>query len=229
MSKFIETRIAGIELMLLGDRGVYWDAHRTLFIADTHFGKEATFRRNGMPVPRGSTVGTLKTICRMMDRTESERLVILGDMFHARSSLSPDVCESVEALFSRYPKVEFTLVPGNHDAHVGHLPQRWPIDVIESGKIIDGISLAHHPGEKPSTAKLMMCGHLHPAVRFESDTDRLGKLPCFWLSKGCLVLPAVGEFTGTHRVHPKPEDQTWLVLEDELLEYRQRPNAKRSR
>jgi DNA ligase-associated metallophosphoesterase len=219
MPRIIETTIAGIELTLLGDRGVYWNAQQTLLIADTHFGKEATFRRHGVPVPRGSTIGTLKTIAQMLDRTEAKRMVILGDMFHARSSLSRDVCESLDAFMNRYGNIEFTLVRGNHDAQVGQLPDRWPIEVIESGKIEDGIALAHHPGAKPDDAELLMCGHLHPSIQFKSATDRVGKLPCFWLHEGCLVLPAVGEFTGTHHIPLGNKDRAWIVLEDELLEY----------
>lgn len=220
MSQVIEATIAGVKLTLLGDRGVYWSSRRTLLIADTHLGKEATFRRHGVPVPRGSTIGTLQTVARMLDRTDATRLVILGDMFHARSSLSADVRESLDAFFSRYEGVEFILVRGNHDAHLGQLPANWPIEVIDSGKVVDGIALAHHPGEKPDDAQLLMCGHLHPSIRFQSATDRLGKLPCFWLSGDCLILPAIGEFTGTHSIRIGPTDQAWIVLEDELLEYR---------
>ena len=36
--------VAGEQLLLLGERAVYWERTRTLFVADPHFGKAAAFR-----------------------------------------------------------------------------------------------------------------------------------------------------------------------------------------
>ncbi len=220
MSKFIETTFGGTEWMLLSDRGLYWHEHRALFLADTHFGKEATFRRNGLPVPRGSTDGTLRKISRMLTRTEAARVTILGDMFHARSSLSADVCESLDRFFAKHDSVHFQLVRGNHDAHVGQLPSHWPIDAVEAGIRIGNVELSHEPGVPNSDCTLMLCGHLHPSIHFDWPTERLGRLPCFWLHDGCLALPAIGEFTGTSPIQPDQEDRVWMVLGEDLVEYR---------
>ncbi|NND95931.1 MAG: ligase-associated DNA damage response endonuclease PdeM [Pirellulaceae bacterium] len=219
MSPFIETMLGGTEWMLLGDRGVYWHKHRALFIADPHFGKTATFRRHGLPVPRGSTDGTLARISRMLRRTEATRMVILGDMFHARSSLSSDVRHSLDQFFATHHNVECQLVRGNHDLRLGPLPSQWSLEVFESQLVIDRVLLSHHPSAVPADMDLMLCGHLHPSIRLDSATDRLGKLPCFWLRDNCLVLPAIGQFTGTHVVGPRSGDRVWPVVDDELIEY----------
>lgn len=213
----MEVQIHGVDLTLMADRGVYWNDQRTLLVADTHFGKEATFRRHGIGVPTGSTDATLAAVGRMLDQTGAIRLVILGDLFHARSSLAPDVKISVTRFLDHHDTVEFVLIGGNHDAHVGPLPQQWPIEVWPAGRAIGPVALGHHPGRVPDGSEILLCGHIHPAVRVSSHGDSVGKLPCFWLSDGCLVLPAIGDFTGTHAISPGRGDRIWLVAGDEII------------
>ncbi len=220
MTPFIDVEIAGMAFQMFADRGLYWPAHRVLFVADTHFGKDATFRRFGIPVPAGSTDATLAAIDRMIDASSTSRLIILGDMFHARSSLSPTTCRSLDAFFERHPDMRFTLIRGNHDRHINSLPESWPIDIELPGGLIENVILAHEPGVVPEAAFLMLCGHIHPSVRVGSSHDRLGKIGCFWLSQRCLVLPAIGVFTGTHAISPATDDRVWLALDDCVREYR---------
>ena len=207
----IDVNLLGTDLRLLPERAILWPQRQTLFVADTHLGKEATFRRQGIPVPSGSTVTTLASISQMLFATAAKHLVILGDMFHARSSLSQDVCEAMSAFCARHAGMRFSMVRGNHDAHVGRLPEDWSVDVLEPG-------IAHHPSAVPVGADLLLCGHIHPALSMGSRFERFGKLPCFWLSKGCMVLPAIGHFTGTEAVRRKPGDRAWVVAGDQLIE-----------
>ncbi len=187
-----------------------------LFVADTHFGKEATFRSSGIPVPIGSTASTLAKIASMLRRTRALRFCILGDMFHARSSLSSDVCESLEQFFAEFESVEMSLIQGNHDMRVGPLPHRWPIETLEPSTMIEKVALGHHPAEMPAGADLYLCGHVHPAIQVSLRTERLGKIPCFWHSRGQLVLPAIGEFTGTHIVTLAEGHNAWITAENEI-------------
>lgn len=213
-----DTTIAGIDFQLFAQRAAYCPQHDTLFVADTHLGKDATFRRHGVPVPAGSSDGTLQTISTLLADTSAARLVILGDMFHAKSSLSNGMLDSIEAFFDSHPSLSFTLVRGNHDAHVGSLPKHWPIEIIAAGERLGGLALGHHPTSVPKGAQILLCGHLHPAVRVGTGRDSFGKLPCFWYSSGCLVFPAIGEFTGTHVVRPKSADRVWLIADGEIIE-----------
>ena len=49
----IQVKLAGIDIHLYAKRAAYSPEMSTLFLADTHLGKEATFRNNGIPVPNG--------------------------------------------------------------------------------------------------------------------------------------------------------------------------------
>ncbi len=220
MPDSIEIQLNGYSFQLLADGGLFWPTQSILFVADTHFGKEATFRRGGIPVPVGATDATLVKIKRMLSRTHAFRLCILGDMFHARSSISPDVREALEHFFAEFSRVKILLIRGNHDMRVGSLPYTWPIEILDPGTMIESVSLGHHPAELPTGATVYLCGHVHPAVQVSSTTERLGKMPCFWHSRGQLVLPAVGEFTGTHVVTLSDGDNVWLAVENQIYRYR---------
>ncbi|QDV81165.1 ligase-associated DNA damage response endonuclease PdeM [Planctomycetes bacterium TBK1r] len=216
MPHTIDIQLAGHELRLFAQRCVYWPAEDVLLVADTHLGKEATFRRHGIPVPVGSTQGTLSTIAGVLRQTRATRLCILGDLFHTRSSLSAEIRHQVDAFFDEFAHLQFSLILGNHDVQVGRLPAAWPITVREPGWCIGSVALGHHPMEPPEGADLSVCGHLHPAIRYRVGRESAGKLSCFWYSAGCLVLPAIGEFTGTHLVRPRQNDSTWFIAGNEV-------------
>jgi DNA ligase-associated metallophosphoesterase len=209
--------IEGIDFQLLAKRGIYWPEQRTLFIADTHFGKEATFRSHGIAAPLGSTQGTLAKIAQMISECQPSRLIFLGDMFHARSSISGNIRESLDAFFATHNRLRSTLVLGNHDRGIRSLIKGWPIEIVDSGTSIDSVSISHLPQLPSPTSKLLLCGHLHPAYRFSSRSDSVGKLPCFWLSNRQFVLPAIGDFTGTHAIHPNKTDQIWVIANEQIL------------
>lgn len=218
MPSSIPVSIEATNFLLLSKRGLFWPEQKSLFIADTHFGKEATFRRLGIPVPRGSTIGTLATITEMVAECGATRLILLGDMFHARSSLSKDVRDSLDEFFTRHSELRFTLVLGNHDRYIRKLPSQWSIEIVDSGFQIERVAISHFPMLCRAECDLVLCGHIHPAFRLQSKTESLGKLPCFWLSQRQLVLPAIGEFTGTHVVNPLRTDRTWVIAENQIIE-----------
>ncbi|TWU46825.1 ligase-associated DNA damage response endonuclease PdeM [Rubripirellula reticaptiva] len=219
MNHILDVTLSGTKLQLHSARAVFWPDRETLFVADTHFGKEATFRRHGIPVPRGSTDGTLRSLSTLISDVNAVRLVVLGDLFHARSSLSRDVCESMDVFFRKHASLNITLVRGNHDAHVGQLPPAWPIDVVEPGIRMGAFTLTHEPSAPTSDSTLVLCGHIHPGINIRIATQSLGRMPCFWMDNRCLVLPAFGQFTGLHCVKPKKDSRVWIVADDEIVEH----------
>ncbi len=160
----------------------------------------------------------------MLRRSNATRICILGDMFHARSSITRDVSASLELFFAEFACIEILLVRGNHDAKIGKLPPSWPIEILQAGTLIESVSLTHHPQDLPVEATVALCGHIHPAIRISSRAERLGKLPCFWFSRGQMVLPAIGDFTGTHVVQLADNEQAWFVAENQIHSYRQTQN-----
>jgi DNA ligase-associated metallophosphoesterase len=232
MRSFATCEIAGQRLHLLAGGGVYWTDQETLLVADTHFGKSATFRRHHVPVPRGATRTTLATIGRMLVETQAQRLVLLGDFFHARSSASAHVLEDLDSFFSQHANVDVWLCLGNHDRNIERVLNSFPMQT-RAEFVIDRVRLCHFPsesdtandGQRTSDVDLQICGHLHPAIHLANATDRVPKLPCFWLNGNQLILPAVGDFTGTHAIDAREHDRVWVLVEDEVIEVTQQISA----
>lgn len=228
MSCSVKIHLLDYELELLPEKGVYWRQHQTLFVADTHFGKEATFRFHNIPVPDGSTSETLRAITKMVKQTSAKSLVILGDMFHARSSLSKKIREQLQEFRKQHQALKINLVLGNHDRPLDTLPASWEVDIVPMGEFADGLAIGHEPENIPKDVAMMLCGHLHPAVRLISEVDRTNRLPCFWWHKKRLVLPAIGGFTGCSTIKPKPTDGVWVVAEGKVIAYPRRKSNRNS-
>jgi DNA ligase-associated metallophosphoesterase len=208
-------RISGEDLTLLPERAVFWSAARVLFVADPHFGKAATFRALGVPVPRGTTSGTLARLDAIIGRTAPSHLVFLGDFLHAAEGRDPETLRVLNDWRRKHAAVEMTLVRGNHDARAGDPPRKLEIRCATAPLPMLPFVLAHHP--RADDAGYVLCGHIHPAVTLTGIGRQHSRLPCFWFGKRVGVLPAFGEFTGVAEADVKTGDQVFVVADDAVL------------
>lgn len=125
----------------------------------------------------------MRAITQMLHRTRAVSLVIFGDMFHAKSSLSRNSLEQLQTFRQQHPKLRIKLVLGNHDQPLGTLSASWGIDIVPAEVFADGLAIGHEPDNIQQGAALMLCGHLHPAVRLTSVNDQNCRLPYFWWHK----------------------------------------------
>ncbi len=188
----------GLNLWLLPGCAVWWPQAAMLFVADLHLGKASTFRRAGLPVPRGTTQDNLQRLSRLLHDTQARHLVFLGDLLHARSGADAALWQAMAGWRARHRDTDVTLVRGNHDVHAGDPPAVLGITLVnEPWHPVPDAALCgcHHPQSVVGT--LALAGHLHPTAQlFGSGRDRL-RVPCFVLNGDQLVLPAFGAFTGT--------------------------------
>jgi DNA ligase-associated metallophosphoesterase len=206
--------LAGEQVVLCGDHAMVWPARRTLLIADAHFGKAAAFRARGMPVPSGTTANNLERLDALMAGHDIERIVFLGDLFHARESHAPVTVGALRAWRERNAALELLLVEGNHDAHAGAPPADLRIETVGEPYIEGPFALCHHP--KPFMDRYVLAGHLHPAYVLSGKRESL-RLPCFWLGEQVGVLPAFGDFTGTFRISPVAGDRIYALAEGRVI------------
>ena len=208
-------RIAGEELTLLPERAIYWGARRTLFVADPHFGKAATFRALGIPVPRGTTTGALARLDAVIGRTTPEQLTFLGDFLHAAEGRDAETLRVLNEWRRRHAAIEMTLVRGNHDVRAGDPPRELEIKCVTAPLAVTPFVLDHHP--RPSTAGYVLCGHIHPAVTLTGVGRQHSRLPCFWFGNAVGVLPAFGEFTGVAEAYVQAGDQVFVVADESVV------------
>jgi DNA ligase-associated metallophosphoesterase len=211
----LETEIAGERVRLLPERALYRPATGDLLIADPHWGKAAAFRAAGVPVPGGTTAEGVERLSAAIDRTGARRLVILGDLFHARTSRQPATLATVRAWRERHPDLAITLIRGNHDRHAGDPPGELGIDCCDPPCADPPFLLAHHPFEPESG--YLLAGHVHPSVTLRGVGRQRERLPCFHFGARVGVLPAFGDFTGTADVAVAPGDRVFVVAGDRVV------------
>lgn len=209
---------AAAAVVLLPGRAAYLPATATLLVADLHLGKAATFRRQGIPVPEGSAAKDLARLVGLVTATKAERLLILGDLFHARSGCTAEVFAEFTAARKSVADTAVLLVAGNHDRSIGRLPQGIGIDSVLRTLDEPPFHFVHEPGtplpEPHRDEPFTIAGHLHPTLAIRAPSGERIADRCFFAEPGLLVLPAFGSFTGGHRVSPTDRMQLWIARDD---------------
>ena len=128
--------------------------------------------------------------------TAATRLIVLGDLVHARRSHQAQLGEALLKWRGSHTQITMILVRGNHDRHAGRLVADLQIEEVEQPTMIDGMWMRHDPVAE-SSAMPTLAGHVHPVVTVQ-DFDRSAvRLPCFVFGPdGVGVLPSFGTFTG---------------------------------
>jgi DNA ligase-associated metallophosphoesterase len=207
----VVAEIAGERLMLLAERAAYWERTRTLLVADPHFGKAAAFRAAGVPVPRGTTTGSLARLDAALARTGAARIAFLGDFLHAPEGRDPETTRVVGEWRRRHASIDMILVRGNHDERAGDPGPEIDIRCVDGPVVERPFVFTHKPAV--SGEGYVISGHVHPAARLTGPGRESVRLPCFWAQPRTMVLPAFGEFTGVADIDAAPGDRVWVVAE----------------
>jgi DNA ligase-associated metallophosphoesterase len=206
--------LAGEAMALDPDGALIWPAYRTAFVADTHFGKGAAFRRGGIPVPSGASDDDLARLAAVIQRHAIERLVVLGDFFHAPPVAGEPFVEAFAAWRRRHAALALTVIRGNHDRPAGDALASL-IDWQPEGLTWPPFRLRHEPVGEPDAH--VLAGHEHPATKLAAGGDSL-RVPVFRLTPGVTVLPAFGGLTGGHVTAPVAGERRVAVTPAGLYE-----------
>lgn len=215
-----ETRLAGESVALHASGAISLPSQRTVLVADAHFGKAVSFRRLGVPVPRGTTTETLDQLSALVADTGAQRIVFLGDFLHSARSHAPGTLTAIGSWREQHADLELTLVRGNHDDRAGDPPASLDIDVVDEPLALGPFALCHYP--KPVAGAYVLAGHWHPCISVKGRAFERLRLPCFWFGddsgarpeSAVGVLPAFGAFTGMHRIEPRAGDRIFPVAGD---------------
>ncbi len=201
---------------LLPERALFVPRTSTLVTADLHWGKAATFRAAGIPIPRGGTGDDLLRLDAALARTAARRLVILGDLFHAKAGrVSVETLDELQRWRTAHLQLSILLVRGNHDRRAGDPPGELGIDCVDAPAADPPFVLQHHPSA--SDGGYALAGHLHPGLTLTGPALFRERLPCFVIGPRRAVLPAFGGFTGCHPVEPAFDERLYVVAGHEVL------------
>jgi uncharacterized protein len=222
MKSVINIELAGESVLLLAQKALVWPREKTLFVADVHLGKAASFRAAGVPVPSGHSRDDLARLSALIDAHHIAHLVVLGDLVHDRASYTAALDAHVAAFRSHHAGLKCTLIMGNHDDKAGAPPVSWGLDVVFDYLSINPFIAAHAPISRPVAGRslndsMRLCGHIHPAAWVRTSREAI-HLPCFWQTPGQLVLPSFGALTGRYVVQPQAGDVTYVVTGQHIFQ-----------
>jgi DNA ligase-associated metallophosphoesterase len=213
----LRIRLAGEDALLHPTGTLYLAAQRTLLVADAHFGKAVSFRKLGVPVPRGTTSETVAKLDAALADTGAEHLVFLGDFLHSVRSHSSGTLGVLQTWRDSRPQLAVTLVRGNHDDRAGDPPASLRFAVVDEPLRLGPFALCHHP--RPVDGAYVLAGHWHPCISVRGRAFERLRLPCFWMGddsgrlpgRAVGILPAFGSFTGMHRIEPRAGDRIFPI------------------
>ena len=203
---------------LLPQKAIYWQKKKILMIADLHIGKSGHFRKHGIPVPGKVNSTNIDRMDELVRQIEPEHLIILGDLFHSRTNRE---WEQFKSWRKKQSKLEVSLVIGNHDIlpdsayHSSHI-NLFKRLTIESFLLIHDLN--ELTKEKDITNTYILSGHIHPAVKLKGKGRQSMKLPCFYFGEDRGILPAFGQFTGTHIIEPRQGEKVYTIADSRVLD-----------
>lgn len=184
----------GENLILSNQRAVFWKREKMLILSDTHIGKTAHFRKNGIPISVEVLKQDLTRLDALIQYFKPEQLMVVGDLFHAE--FNKDVV-FFKQWMAQYASLQLLLVKGNHDASYFELYEGLPICIYHNIMNLKPFTFIHHiTSNSLDENAFYISGHTHPGVFLKGLGKQRIKLPCFQVSKQQLVLPAFSAFTG---------------------------------
>ena len=211
-----EIDLFGQRLQLLDDKGLYIPDVEALLVSDVHLGKAETFQSFGIPISNEMNEENLNRLRSLCQQTQPKKLFILGDLFHSKESLVPEVLISWDTFLTEI-SAEVTLIVGNHDRRLVAALPPLNMDTQVDAVTIGDFLLSHEP-VAVKEQRLNICGHIHPVVKLRSHTDSL-RLPCFFVEHDSkrLTLPSFGEFTGGYEVDLVNNTSAYVACEGDAI------------
>jgi len=147
---------------------------KSLVIADLHLGFEAKLSSNNIYLGKNTSVTeTAKDIEKILEKTKSESLILLGDIKSGIRSITKTEWNTIPTFFEIIIKrIDVTVIPGNHDANIEKLIPRGITLASSKGIVIENMLLTHGhtmPSENFSQINTIVMGHIHP-VFFEKES-----------------------------------------------------------
>jgi len=189
---------------------LFWKEKSSLLISDVHLGKVSHFRKFGAAVPQKAVQKNFEMMDEAIAFFKPAHIIFMGDLFHSSLNKEWQLFEKWIATVAS----KITLVVGNHDI-ISPLKYETLGIGLTSEIISEGFLLTHHPEEREGFFNF--CGHVHPAIRMTGLARQSVRLRCFFKSERQMILPAFGEFTGSHTLEPREGCSIFALLGDTVL------------
>ncbi|MBD0850290.1 ligase-associated DNA damage response endonuclease PdeM [Maribacter arenosus] len=199
-------QIQGQNFILHPSGSMFWQERSALLISDVHLGKVSHFRKYGAAIPRDAIQANFELLDEVVDFFNPVCIYFLGDLFHSHLNTE---WKYFEAWVSKV-QIEMILINGNHDIIPPLKYETLNVQVVEE-LILETFLFTHHPEKRNGLYNF--CGHIHPAIKIRGSGKQSLRFPCFFKKQNQMILPAFGEFTGSHTLKPKKQDEVFALAE----------------
>ena len=188
-----------------------------LVCSDLHLGYEGVMADKGIFLPKTNLIKIKDMLKRSIEITGATKLIIDGDIKNEFSKVHMEEFNEFRE-FVHFLKeldiVEVHLVKGNHDNFIDRFEKPLGIKIYRQEFLLDDI-LFFHGEELPDLkkGKLLIMGHLHPAVGIYNNLGLKEKVKCFLYGKmrdkrNLIILPAMNYFSEGIEVNISKIDDT---------------------
>ena len=196
--------------MLHPSGAMFWKEKSVVMISDVHLGKISHFRKYGAAVPVNAIEKNFETLDTAVAHFEPKTICFLGDLFHS-------YINAEWRLFEKWVKgkgQKVILVTGNHDIISPLMYEKLGIRVVAE-VLLEDFLLTHHPEQREGYFNFS--GHIHPAIRLRGTGRQSLRLPCFFKNKSQMILPAFGEFTGSHVIKKGKGHEVYAIADSTVI------------
>jgi len=156
--------------------------NETLIITDLHIGVEAHLGKKGFHIT-SRTEDMLDTILECAG-TELNRLIVLGDVKDSVPGSTKQEYREIPTFFDKLSEMfdSIDLVRGNHDTAIEEfLPMSVKVRPAKGMRIGDVGFIHGHvwPSDDVMSSKVLVMGHVHPAIMFRDGVGRQYTEPCW--------------------------------------------------
>ncbi|MET6991212.1 ligase-associated DNA damage response endonuclease PdeM [Sediminicola arcticus] len=189
---------------------LFWQEQGMLLVSDVHLGKISHFRKHGAAIPQCAIEKNFELLTKVVVKFKPKTICFLGDLFHSYLNSEWHHFEA----WTAEQASKIILVVGNHDIISPLKYENIKIGITQELRL-PPFFLTHHPEEKKGFFNFS--GHIHPAIKLQGLGRQRLKLPCFFKRTNQMILPAFGEFTGTHILTPTKEDEVYAITKNEVI------------
>ncbi|MFC2143504.1 metallophosphoesterase [Candidatus Aenigmatarchaeota archaeon] len=173
----------------------------SLIISDLHLGITRELRFSGVHIPSQVTP-LAKKINSLKKKTNTKRLVILGDVRHNIPTVSWQEFNEIPEFFRKIDFKEIVVTKGNHDGNIESLVDDFfdkNIKIKKSTTIGD-YYLTHGHRIPTTKKKKIIIGHNHPKIMFRDDLGSVYFERVWVISSGkreTIIMPSFNELSGS--------------------------------
>lgn len=172
--------------------------------SDLHLGYEGVHASRGTFIPKLNFKKIKETMKKALETSKAENVIVVGDIKNEFSDVHVEEFnefrEFVGFLRNEMKVKGISLIKGNHDNFIDRFRQAMRFDIYAQEAVL-GDYVFFHGEELPKSkrGKVLIMGHLHPAIAVYNKVGVKEKLKCFLYGsvvdgRKIIVLPAMNYF-----------------------------------